>query len=88
MAVRYLAQELYRLTKKVEELEAGLAAMGPGTPAAARHPPGNGTPPGQERAGPFPGHAGSQERETAFIAVSGQLSAFSKDQSGGAPGAP
>ena len=36
MAVRYLAQELYRLTKRVEELEAGLAAMGQGTPAAAR----------------------------------------------------
>ena len=36
MAVRYLAQELYRLTHRVEELEAALAAMGEGTPLAAR----------------------------------------------------
>ncbi|MGQ9688516.1 MAG: hypothetical protein ACUVXF_06985 [Desulfobaccales bacterium] len=30
MTIRYLAQELYRLTKKVEELERRLAALGPG----------------------------------------------------------
>lgn len=30
MSVRYLAQELYRLTKKVEELEKRLAALGDG----------------------------------------------------------
>ena len=36
MAVRYLAQELYRLTRRVEELEAALAAMEEGTPLAAR----------------------------------------------------
>ena len=28
MTVRYLAQELYRLTRKVEELEHALAALG------------------------------------------------------------
>jgi hypothetical protein len=28
MTVRYLAQELYRLTKRVEELEHALAALG------------------------------------------------------------
>ena len=28
MPIRYLAQELYRLTKKVEELERRLAALG------------------------------------------------------------
>ena len=31
MTVRYLAQELYRLTRRVEELERALAALGPGT---------------------------------------------------------
>jgi hypothetical protein len=36
MTVRYLAQELYRLTQRVEELEAALAAMEEGTPLAAR----------------------------------------------------
>jgi len=36
MAVRYLAQELYRLTQQVEELEAQLAAMDVGTPLTAR----------------------------------------------------
>jgi hypothetical protein len=36
MAVRYLAQELYRLTKRVEELEAALAAADASTPMAAR----------------------------------------------------
>jgi hypothetical protein len=36
MAVRYLAQELYRLTHRVEELEAALAAMDEGTPLATR----------------------------------------------------
>jgi hypothetical protein len=36
MAVRYLAQELYRLTKRVEELEAALAAADESTPMAAR----------------------------------------------------
>jgi predicted regulator of Ras-like GTPase activity (Roadblock/LC7/MglB family) len=36
MAVRYLAQELYRLTKRVEELEAALAAADDSTPMAAR----------------------------------------------------
>lgn len=35
MAIRYLAQELYRLTRKVEELEAQLAALG-GGPAPER----------------------------------------------------
>ncbi len=35
MPIRYLAQELYRLTKKVEELERRLAALGPG-PSAER----------------------------------------------------
>lgn len=30
MSIRYLAQELYRLTKKVEELEKRLAALGSG----------------------------------------------------------
>ncbi len=30
MPIRYLAQELYRLTKKVEELERRLAALGTG----------------------------------------------------------
>lgn len=29
MTIRHLAQELYRLTKKVEELERRLAALGP-----------------------------------------------------------
>jgi hypothetical protein len=37
MAVRYLAQELYRLTKRVEELEAALAAADESAPLAARH---------------------------------------------------
>ena len=36
MAVRYLAQELYRLTQQVEELAAQLAAMDRETPMAAR----------------------------------------------------
>lgn len=31
MAIRYLAEELYRLTKKVEELEKQLAALGAGS---------------------------------------------------------
>jgi hypothetical protein len=30
MPIRYLAQELYRLTRKVEELERRLEALGPG----------------------------------------------------------
>jgi hypothetical protein len=30
MSIRYLAVELYRLTKKIEELEQALAALGPG----------------------------------------------------------
>jgi hypothetical protein len=30
VTIRYLAQELYRLTKKVEELEGRLAALGAG----------------------------------------------------------
>jgi hypothetical protein len=33
--IRYLAQELYRLTQKVEELEKRLAALGP-APSAER----------------------------------------------------
>ena len=37
MTVRYLAQELYRLTHKVEELEERLAALGTG-PAPERGP--------------------------------------------------
>jgi hypothetical protein len=36
MAVRHLAQELYRLTKRVEELEAALAAADDSTPMTAR----------------------------------------------------
>lgn len=36
MSIRYLAQELYRLTKKVEELEAALAALREGGPLAER----------------------------------------------------
>lgn len=36
MAVRYLAQELYRLTQQVEELAAQLAAMDRETPMAER----------------------------------------------------
>ena len=35
MAIRYLAEELYRLTQKVEELEKQLAALGTG-PAPER----------------------------------------------------
>jgi len=35
VSLRYLAQELYRLTKKVEELEKQLAALGEG-PAPER----------------------------------------------------
>ncbi len=35
MPIRYLAQELYRLTKKVEDLERRLAALGTG-PAPER----------------------------------------------------
>jgi hypothetical protein len=31
MTIRFLAQELYRLTRKVEELEAALAALGGGS---------------------------------------------------------
>lgn len=37
MPIRYLAQELYRLTKKVEELERRLSALGTG-PAPERGP--------------------------------------------------
>jgi len=37
MPIRYLAEELYRLTKKVEELEKRLAALGSG-PASERGP--------------------------------------------------
>jgi hypothetical protein len=37
MPIRYLAQELYRLTKKVEELETRLAALGRG-PSPERGP--------------------------------------------------
>jgi hypothetical protein len=36
MAVRYLAQELYRLTRRVEELEAALAAADESTPMTTR----------------------------------------------------
>ncbi len=35
MTIRFLAQELYRLTRKVEELDAALAALGEG-PASER----------------------------------------------------
>ena len=35
MPIRYLAQELYRLTRKVEDLERRLAALGTG-PSPAR----------------------------------------------------
>jgi len=37
VALRYLAQELYRLTRKVEELEARLAQLG-GGPSPERGP--------------------------------------------------
>jgi hypothetical protein len=37
MPIRYLAEELYRLTKKVEELEKRLAALGHG-PSPERGP--------------------------------------------------
>jgi hypothetical protein len=37
MPIRYLAEELYRLTKKVEELEARLASLGAG-PSPERGP--------------------------------------------------
>jgi hypothetical protein len=37
VTIRYLAQELYRLTKKVEELERRLVALGTG-PAPERGP--------------------------------------------------
>ncbi len=37
MTIRYLAQELYRLTQKVEELERRLAALGAG-PSPERGP--------------------------------------------------
>ncbi|MFW6122986.1 MAG: hypothetical protein ACOC6L_01965 [Thermodesulfobacteriota bacterium] len=37
MPIRYLAEELYRLTKKVEELEKRLAALGSG-PSPERGP--------------------------------------------------
>jgi hypothetical protein len=37
MAVRYLAQELYRLTKRVEELERSLAGLEAGTPMSERN---------------------------------------------------
>ncbi len=37
MTIRYLAQELYRLTKKVEEVEWRLAALGTG-PSPERGP--------------------------------------------------
>jgi hypothetical protein len=36
MTVRYLAQELYRLTKRVEELERQLAALGEKAPLPER----------------------------------------------------
>lgn len=36
MTVRFLAQELYRLTKKVEDLEATLSALVEGTPLQER----------------------------------------------------
>jgi hypothetical protein len=37
VTIRYLAQELYRLTKKVDELEGRLAALGAG-PSPERGP--------------------------------------------------
>jgi hypothetical protein len=37
MAVRYLAQELYRLTQRLEELEAKLAAMDARAPMDERN---------------------------------------------------
>jgi hypothetical protein len=36
MTVRYLAQELYRWTRKVEELEQALATLAPEAPLAER----------------------------------------------------
>jgi hypothetical protein len=36
VSLRFLAQELYRLTKKVEELEGALAALEGGSPLADR----------------------------------------------------
>jgi hypothetical protein len=36
MAVRYLAEELYRWTRKVEDLEKALAALEVGSPLEAR----------------------------------------------------
>jgi len=37
MAVRFLAQELYRLTRRVEELEAQIKALDAGTPISERN---------------------------------------------------
>ncbi len=37
MAVRYLAHELYRLSRRVEELEVSLAGLGPDAPLAERN---------------------------------------------------
>jgi hypothetical protein len=34
--IRFLAQELYRVTKRVEELEKSLAALGPDAPLSHR----------------------------------------------------
>jgi hypothetical protein len=36
MSIRYLAEELYRWTRKVEDLEKTLAAIEPGTPLQER----------------------------------------------------
>jgi hypothetical protein len=37
MTVRYLAEELYRWTRKVEELEKALAGLAPDAPLAERN---------------------------------------------------
>ena len=61
MTVRYLAEELYRWTREVEDLEKTLAALEPGSRPGGAGPVGDGAPPGQTATGPFPGRPDVQK---------------------------
>ena len=61
MTIRYLAEELYRWTREVEDLQKTLAALEPTGHAGGAEPVGPGAPPGQAAAGPFPGRVGVQK---------------------------
>ena len=61
MTVRYLAEELYRWTRTVEDLEKTLAALEMGCALEERDRLADGAPPGQTATGPLPGRPDGQK---------------------------